>query len=511
MKGTANSAYIVYTQVIALGERPFVTADGLRPLWSRAFFNNETCFSDNKTLVFDRWRNAYWPDVPDEHKQRFPKEYREVRSASDDATLSNEERYDAFLRLQREWMGTAITIPRPASPFLHGLGSVFFDTHLARLTDKYSNTRSRLARLLVGNEAWDPRFLEPPKREAAAAKGEFAEDDESQFFQCFGYDPEVADQRMNALYFELSRPLILRAEKHSDVAVRGKIFVHIYPSGYLTLQVAISLPCESPMPLARVTEIVWETSPTRTDSEWKWATRIGSGKLPEVIALVKARLWNSLFRGAPGHFHEGPWQSALKVVTNANLKKAAAAIIGAKGECEALVLSKHAVSARYLISSPQGLVCVFKSVRNFGHESRRLHLRMFWKVMVFVEFVALKNQIYEDVARFLRAENLRLRQTRLSMTRKLLEEDLLRLSAYDHKLEKFLATLDKQITLAAPFHRRIYSSISKGSGFTARRDKLKELLDEWDKEIEKWDPPLMMIWKKVIAPLRALFAGPSPQ
>jgi hypothetical protein len=506
MKGPVKSAYIVYTQVIALGGRPFCV-DGLRPIWKR-IFNSATCFTDNRDLVFSGWRNTYWnPDLPDEIKGRFPDECRKL----EESNMSIEVYYERLLEIGAAYdtfngMPPAITIPRPSKPFLRGLGSIFFDTHAARLTSKYGDTRRRLADLITGRQQWDPRFLEVKNEEVTGDKRP-DDDGGDDRFPIFGYDPKVADQRMNALYFELSRPVMLKAETHGDAKVSGRIFVHIYPSGYLVIQVPISLNWQSPKSIQNVKDLLRETKPDRLAGNWSWSSRIGRGSLRDIVELAKRHLWASFFEQVPRELHEGTWQSALKVVTTSELKQDSANTLITGGDYESVALSRRTHTGKHLLSSRQGLVCVFKSRLRYGHELRRVHSRLFWKVLVFAEFVALKNQVYDDVGAFLRLESLRLKGARLSIARKLLEDDLTNLSVYDHTVGKFFAALDQQIVSAAPFHRRIYSAISKGSGFTARRERLKKLVDEWEKEVERWDPPVMVIWKKVVSPLRAFFTA----
>jgi hypothetical protein len=40
--------------------------------------------------------------------------------------------------------------------------------------------------------------------------------------------------------------------------------------------------------------------------------------------------------------------------------------------------------------------------------------------------------------------------------------------------------------------------------FDERREKLKELVKEWEGEVSQWEAPLRVLWKNVISPLRSL-------
>src|SRR4030095_3146342 len=122
--------------------------------------------------------------------------------------------------------------------------------------------------------------------------------------------------------------------------------------------------------------------------------------------------------------------------------------------------------------------------------------------------VILKNQIYENYAEFFRREIISLKGFRLSVTRKLTKEDAKRLSVYDPKIHVYLYTLDKHIRTVShfkPFYGKVYSVLSNGAGFDIRREKVKELLAEWVHEVELWEHGGVIVWKKVIAPIRTFF------
>jgi len=91
--------------------------------------------------------------------------------------------------------------------------------------------------------------------------------------------------------------------------------------------------------------------------------------------------------------------------------------------------------------------------------------------------------------------------------RKLAREDIHRLSVYRSEVPHYLLALDTHTRSAPPFYRLIYSSISGGIGFDERRKKVKELVREWEEEVEQWEHSLALLWKTVIAPLRSLLGG----
>jgi hypothetical protein len=64
--------------------------------------------------------------------------------------------------------------------------------------------------------------------------------------------------------------------------------------------------------------------------------------------------------------------------------------------------------------------------------------------------------------------------------------------------------LDEQIQHAPPAPRRIYSFLSEESGFDRQRTRLKELVGEWEAEAAQWEHPLMLVWRRLLAPLSSL-------
>jgi hypothetical protein len=155
---------------------------------------------------------------------------------------------------------------------------------------------------------------------------------------------------------------------------------------------------------------------------------------------------------------------------------------------------------RYLISSHQGLICIFKPKSN-----RKSALRFFWKIVFLSEFIEYKRQIYEDYSIFLQNEVQNLTDFRLSIKRKIKKEDLLKFSVYDPIIPEFIFALNKHIKQAAPFHRKIYSIISMGSDFDSLRERLiNRDVKEWREEVDKWNPSLILLWNKIIFPIRSL-------
>ena len=174
----------------------------------------------------------------------------------------------------------------------------------------------------------------------------------------------------------------------------------------------------------------------------------------------------------------------------------------ARDNYEMLDFRPSSAYLKSMLVSRQGYVCIVQP-----EYKRKAVLRVFWKVLQLVEFIAFKHQVYDDYTEFLRHQVAELRDFRLSITRKARKEDLTRFSVYDHKIPQFLLALDNNIRSAKPFHRRIYSVFSSGTGFDERRASCLSLVKEWEEEISRWEHGLSLVWKKIISPIRSLLGS----
>jgi len=438
-----ESAYLVHSQVIRIGEVPLTAGDEprLRAAF-RPLFAGKQCFR--------------------EHRPAFVDDYD----------------YD-FTRF-----------PFPAKPFLRHLGPLAFDTgRLLFLGDAFD--RMAIAETLAG------------ERERAGPT--------------FGFDPTLADQRMNHLFFEARRPLFLRATnvpvpgERSVVTADGRCFVHIYPSGYLVLHVALAFTEPALQDAATLYDAIRETRFWRPGGTWQWRSRLGNGSLGEQVEWLRRAVYGSLWSSRPANLREGEWHSALKVLTWEEMYDLATTLrfriqrtlsAGSQPELEWDDGRWHEYRGEYwseMATTDQGLVRFFLPTYNATTARNR-----FWEMQGLHEFVLLKNQIYDDYTAYLRREIDRLKKYRLNIGAKLTEEDVRRVTVYDPAIPRYLLALDEHIQHAPPAARRIYSFLSDELGFGRRRERLKALAGEWEAEAAQWEHPAMVLWRRLLAPLSSL-------
>lgn len=465
---------------IALGEKPFPPVDKFRLVW-QDIFKNPKCLTDHHDLVRDAW----WPaSLSDELKFSISNEHLfPIECPSSLRTLVRDRRWASHLppNLVRFLKGC---LPElfASKPFVRNLGALCFNARTTCLTNQ--SERQNLANFLASRGKLPERF-QPPS--------------------IFGYDAKLGDQRMNFVCFEVYKPVNLSASMKDGALAKGKIRVHIYPSGYVILRVEISINHHSFYEEAWgegrqiLRKLLIETRPWRSNSSIVWCSKFGRGKMTDILEQVKNNLRESILQDSSLRLREGRWQTTLRLFTNYNCRKTAAELLSIKGQYETMDVADHWGANKYLLASRQGLACLFGLKQ--GRKSARNFFLMF---SALAEFVAFKQMVYSDYIHFLNEQIIELTDYRLSLKRKLVREDLFRFSVYDSTVHWFLGILDRHINAARPFHRRIYSLISNGTGFDEKRDKVKELAKSWHQEVSQWEPSLAKLWKKVIWPLRSL-------
>ena len=177
----AHAAYIVQSWVGGLGHRPFHVSGSYRPDF-RDIFASQSAFEDMRKSI------------------------------------------------PRDLGALPLVYQLPPKPFIKGLGNICFLARSARIS--YYRPLDDVATALTNRDRyWDP---EAPRDERATLEWDEAD-------RYFGVDRALKDQRMNHLYFEPRRPRTFRAKHDGVLQATGKVFVHVFPSGYVVVHLAIAL------------------------------------------------------------------------------------------------------------------------------------------------------------------------------------------------------------------------------------------------------------------------------
>lgn len=115
----------------------------------------------------------------------------------------------------------------------------------------------------------------------------------------FGWDPALDDERMNHLFFELARPVRIKATHRDRTQAHGRLFVHLFPSGYVGLVSALWLHRQHLAGVGALDRALVETNPSRTDHTWSWSSEGHEGTLCQTVEWVRESIGRSLFSAPP--------------------------------------------------------------------------------------------------------------------------------------------------------------------------------------------------------------------
>lgn len=382
----------------------------------------------------------------------------------------------------------------PSKPFIKNLGQVCFDVRSIAL--RSGRIYRKIEYFLTGRkEYWETGAKIIP------IKDDYYDDTEGFGYKTgdiFGYNPLLDDERMNFLYFELHKPLFIRAVSNNTTLAQGKIFVHLYPSGYVNFLVALSINVNKVDSEDDLRNVIRETRPSGMQ-DWRWDSRLGKLKLSELCNLVQELTCKSILQ-KPIYVREGKWQSFTRIHNldeNINAEK-----LFFKGKIDKLDISSkpNTEQDEVLISSSQGELLLLQKNR---HRGRALHLN--WKFYSIFEYISLLEFIYKDYKNFLRSETTKLKDFRHNLSSKIDDEELFKFTVYDQHVLKYIQALDNHIHTTTGFYRRIFSSYWNGRDFGRQKESLREEIGAWENEIENWDHSIVAVYKKMIAPFRAFF------
>lgn len=336
-----NSLYVIQTQVVGLDLHPFPKAKLLRPVW-RKIFCNPQCFTDQRQLIRDA--SSYFKES---YRLEFPDEGRNSEQTWNMQALNSSEELDESLSL-------------PDIPFIRFLGSICFNTRRIHTGTYYERQRLGLEFLRRGSESRSKQN---------------DDDDESWIL---GYDFTLPDQRMNYLCFELSRPLVLHAKTYSDIRANGKIFIHIYPCGYLVIHLAISLTWNSARSLPAIREtILKETRPHHLNSKWIWTSRLSKEgvSLNSLTKRIYREIEASIFIARESKLYtSSQWRTLIRTTSEKTDSHAISRdLLGSHSDpkiIEDLSLQNSRSGADKLIVTRQGITCSF---RPFSAEHKELY------------------------------------------------------------------------------------------------------------------------------------------
>jgi len=453
---TPKSVYVVHSRCISLGGHSFLPEELINPAF-RYIFNSSGCFTD----FFARKRNK----TPD--------------------------------------------------PFIPRLGAIGMGPAAERMVSPFNNFFESLEQLeiLFSDQpySWFELFDNQEEFERWKAKK-----------SGLGFVPGLQDQRMQFIFFELLNPLRLVGYHQEQVVAKAKLFIHIYPAGYIISHLAISLTDRALRDPNLSSDILKELRPWRKNLTWVWSSRLGNLSLKETIDDVDLLVTKAILTNRTTIYTNQNWRTSIKVDLS-HTKDQYEEWSDAPFRYEWEMLSKKLANEWLNIRNNEDLkpfLFNYKaSIKEILHTNqgtffivdkdakRRLALRLFWSIQFLQEIVLLKEQIYKDYIDTFQTELIRLKELRLSIKKRIDEQSIFEISVFDEDIARHLWVLDKIIQQVSGLYRSLYSYLSDNTELDVRRIRAAELLNEWEEEVAQYDPFIFAIWKKVIAPLRAILGG----
>jgi hypothetical protein len=186
----------------------------------------------------------------------------------------------------------------PSKPFIPCLGSVWFDPV----------TNVDVTSSLVPYDYQD--FLYNDGQET----------EDGQWNSVFGFSPEIEDQRMYFLCWNLCNPITIKAKTGNKINATGKVFIHVYPSGYIFITFAINLDWSQCNSSLDIVNVIQESKPWVSENQWDWNSRIYQGRLSGLLSIFEVNLRKSFFNKKSSktaqmlfNFNNNNWHSLIRI------------------------------------------------------------------------------------------------------------------------------------------------------------------------------------------------------
>jgi hypothetical protein len=373
----------------------------------------------------------------------------------------------------------------PGKPFIPYLGSVWFDpiTNVNITSNTVSYHYQDL--LYNGNQTVD-----------------------GQWDSVFGYSPEIRDQRMYHLCWSLCKPIGITAKTNNKIGATGKIFIRIYPSGYIAVIFAIDLDWSQCKESLDIVEIIQESKPWICENQWNWNSRIHNGKLNEILIFCEKNLRKSfLIKNNPAEMlfnvNNNNWYSLVRIFNNRNDKRE----IATRFDLENYkfksfnFLNRNQANINLILSS-ENLFFIFYDEKTY----RKIAQADLWRFYGLLEFVIYKTQIYRDVNQSLKKEIEQLKIRRINYLKTPITwENIVDYTIYDSELIDFLTILDdytiKHNNIDSFYQKNIYPLLSQSVNLESEKSFYVSVLKSYEEEAKLWEPLVTKIYKSLIAPI----------
>ena len=318
-----------------------------------------------------------------------------------------------------------------------------------------------------------------------------------------GLFPQYHDQRMSLLFLEFSEPISLRSKGYEDARAWGNFYVHIYPSGYLVVHLALTLNWQRDRSSDEIAALVAETYPWRVGSSWRWQSKIGRGRIHNLYLRLRTYLYSSFFESRRTMLREGSWRTVVKHCDLLSSEQLAASLW--PGETYDVLMLTSSLIQSILFTSPGAILHLC------DHEGRcGRRLACFWRMMQFYERVLLEEQIHADYFSAM-LEGLQQLSPLLSGQVEMLggEKELHRI-VLDRRIPEYLSSLKNHREQLSPFCKRIQAGFAFWFGLVAQQTELLATIQGWEEEMREQSAELPVKWAEISPTLQSVLTAYEP-
>lgn len=342
------------------------------------------------------------------------------------------------------------------------------------------------------------RFYEEPVNFFAA----YSDYEEFRDTKIFGYDKNLIDQRMNFLCFEIHRSFKMLAQYDGKTMASGKFFLHIYPTGYIVIHLAVYMRGVENTEIKTekdILDLIHETKPW-LDGKWQWKSRFGCCTLRKTFDQVLENISLSLLTEGKLDTEKLEWKAGAAMKTDLYNEEVRKAIMSDK-------MANCFVEFRrsQYDDTLNGILVAKKRIHYYFADTSRERssvLHSFWKINHICEFVLYKSKVYSDYLNYIQKDMNKMRELTLNKKYKFDIANIFGKNFYRSTLFQYTQVLDEFVKILGAKYRAMYALFSEVDGFNEKRAKFNHALEEWENDITAWqskDTGLMkllsLLWK----------------
>ena len=329
----------------------------------------------------------------------------------------------------------------------------------------------------------------------------------------------IDDERSYLCYYKIKNGIYISAHFNDNLVAEGKIYIHVYPLGFIAIILSISLINPRIDNLMALYNIISQTNPETNKELWEWNSRVKKWNTHEKKSLrkifeeIEKNILDSIFKkihlGTIGF--DTPWFSFLILHDIAEKTGVQDFLI----EEESVIFDYRLLPSystynpsfldyEYLIISKSQLVCGISSLREPSQISTFI-----WNIQKIYEYMKIQLGIFNDLVIYFVIETKKLKDANRSYIPRS-KRALVRYTAYSPKILDFLKLNEQSARFVItaglkPTYKEILGKISKGIEFNKLRGELSRAIEAYEEEAKLWEPYLIRLIKLIGKPLSKIF------